>query len=442
MTPISEISLSIPQTVLVLLLCYYMVVTGRPDWVVGIYLSTAAWGRPVMLGPIAHTWIFLVTMIGAAVFYLFKQPGKARIATLLPGRDRWIVPWMAIWWAWMLLLMFAFRPDNVMALLRSFLLYAIAPLPIILLFADDVRRARNFAIAYLLATLIGGFVNLSVLGIPLEYLRLDPTLTRFGIIRLNTQQYHWVSYSWAISLVFLVALFLQSRQSLIRLLVLIGIALCAYFLLLSGARDAILSVPVALFFFVLWALLGSGLSARRVILLAGVLAITVVFLYQMAPGLVLRVREASLLNAVSNSLTADRGPLWLYGWDVFIGSPLWGSGFTRYVYAHNFFIGTLSDQGLIGMVFLAGFLVFVVRQTQGVWAGKGTADVAIWRMAFACVILVSLLYNQVTGNPISAWEIYWSSVFLWRLGSTIKEPATPETARYGAPVSSSLAQTS
>jgi len=441
MTFIRDITLTMPQIILVLLFCYYVVATGRPDWAAGVYLSTAAWGRSIMVGSVSHTYILMATMIGAAVVYLLKQPGKMRTATLLPNRDRWIVPWMAIWWMWMLFLIFVFRPSDTVVLLRSFLLYSIFPVPIVLLFAHDVRRARNFAIAYLLTTVIGGVASLSVLGIPLEYLRADPTLTHLGIIRLNTRQYHWVSYAWDISSIFIVALFLQTRHTLVRLILLVGAALCAYFLLLSGARDAIFAIPPVLFLFFLWALLRNGLSTRSVILLAGVFAVMVVSLYLMAPQLVLRTRDTSLLDAVNNSITGDRGELWLYGLNVFISSPLWGAGFTKYVYAHNFFIGTLSDQGLIGMEFLIGFLAFIARQAQGVWAGKGTPDMTIWRMAFACVILVSLLYNQVSGNPLSSFEIYWSSVFLWGLGSATKEPVAVETAGHGASIPSSLVQT-
>jgi len=93
--------------------------------------------------------------------------------------------------------------------------------------------------------------------------------------------------------------------------------------------------------------------------LMGVLAVIVlvaIWLYGLAPEQITRAPEGAGGWALSGAVE-ERSQLALAGWRDFLGSPLWGWGFTRY-YSHNLFVGTLADQGLVGAAFLATMLPF------------------------------------------------------------------------------------
>jgi O-antigen ligase len=413
---INSIYLTSVQSILVSLACLYIVGTGRPEWALGIYLSTAGWTRSIMFGPIAHTWVFLATMIGASIVYVLRRPRL----TLLPSWDRWIIPWMGVWWAWVLLLIGLFDPAEKMPLLRFLLLYDIAPLPVVLLFATDVRRARGLAIAYVLTTMVGGWVAISLLEVPIEYLAVDPTLTGLGIVRLGIVNYHLLAFIFSDSIILVAALFQVIRRNVVRLVLLASAGYCAYFLLLAGSRQAIGSVVAVLAVFVSWALIRRGTPRVRMVLLVGVIVLIGVALYQMAPQLIVRPRESGLLQAFD--LEANRGEKWAASWRDFVSSPLWGTGFVdSATHGHNIFLSALADQGLVGMAFFVGLLVFVARQVRGIWTEKGTGDRAIWRMAFLCVVLLGLIHGLASGNPVSVGEIYWPVAFLWWLGGSVEK---------------------
>ena len=65
-------------------------------------------------------------------------------------------------------------------------------------------------------------------------------------------------------------------------------------------------------------------------------------------------------EGVSNVFNV-RSSLWALGLQEFIASPIWGNGFQ--VNAHNLFVGTLAAQGVIGLIFLIGFLLFIALKS-------------------------------------------------------------------------------
>ena len=423
---IPDIQISPVMTFIIILGALYIVYTGHPEWALAIYLATALWTRTIVIGihlsitlwkititigPFAHTWVFMATTVGASIVYKLKHVNNPWI----PSRDRWIVPWLIIWWLWMLLLIGLFNPAEKMPLLRSLLLYVIFPLPIILLFAQDLKRIRGFAVTFLVSTLIGGWVALSMENLSLQYVLHNPSLIESGTIRLGIINYQWFAYAFAISMIIIVALFLESTHLYQRILLLLSAIYCAYFLMVAGSRQTIAAVALVMLVYALWALTRKGISRVHVILVVGTIVLVGIVLYLAAPNLLVRSTETGLNEAFN--IFASRGVYWKKGWQVFLGSPIWGAGFTQ-IYSHNFFIGTLADQGLVGMVFLIGFLVFLWKQGRGIWA-RGIEDkIAIWRMAFLCTALFGLIHSQASGNAISVWYLYWSGALLWGLGET------------------------
>ena len=434
----TEIFLTPVQTGLILLACLYIVRAGRADWAAGIYLSLASWVSVIRFGSVNHIWVFLITMIGAAAVYWSKHRGRS----LIPRHDAWIVPWMGLWWGWILLPLGLspndVHPTTTMTVLISLLLYTIAPLPIFLMFATDVRRLRGFALAYLFTTMVGGGVALSrllsTLGIPLAYLLKDPVLNRYGggvahwFPRvMNIVNYHWFAYAFGISLVLIVGLLQVKRRSYGHVMLIIGAAYCAYFLLIVGSKQAMIASAIAGLLLALW--VGRNVKAvsrSRLILLVGGVVAVAVSLYRMRPELVLRSSE---YWTEAFNIAESRGFQWADGWKTFVRSPVWGVGFAKGAsLGHNLFINTLGGQGLVGMVFMIGFLVFLGRQTRGIWAGEGTPEQALWRMAFLCVALFTLIQSQASGSAHSAWPLFWSAAILWRLKETVEKHESTERA--------------
>jgi hypothetical protein len=416
---IPDIQLSAAQILLVLLGCGYLVWCGRPEWAMGIYMATAAWTRSIMFGPVAHTWVFLAVAVLASISYILR---KGRLS-LFPPQDRWIVAWMGLWWGWMMALIILLEdPGLRWNLARNFLCYVVAPMPLFLLLAGEIKRARGFAIVYILTTLVGGWTSLQLLEITNAMLLADPTLSSERSVQfLGLYNYHFFSFAQGNSLILTTALFRENRNIVIRLALLAGAAGCVYFMMMAGSRQAVIGVFLALGVFVGWMLRQRGRS-RSLILLLGTVFFLAVLMFLQAPQLMRA--EHSSLTSLKETLAdglAERWELWRRGLNIFAGSPVWGTGFKDQVISHNLFISTLADQGIMGMLYFLGFLAFFVRQVQGVWKGRGPKDLALWRMAFLCVVLFCLFHAQASGNVISSWELYWSTAFLWHLGWAYKK---------------------
>jgi hypothetical protein len=375
-----------------------------------------------MFGPIAHTWVFLVVAVMASISYGLR---KGRF-NLFPPTDRWIIAWMGLWWVWIMALISLMENSDLRwSFARIFLCYIVAPLPIFLLFAGDLKRARGFSVAYILTTLVGGYVCLRMADVTNAMLLSDPLLLERPMRFLGLYNYHWFGWAQAITLLLITAFFQENRNIVIRLVLLVGGGACVYFLMMAGSKQSIIGVFLALSVFIWWIPRQRGVTRLSGLLLLGVVSLLAVLIFQQAPEL-LRA-EHSHLNEVVSSGMEERSELWMQGLGIFASSPIWGTGFNDGAISHNLFVSTLADQGIVGMIYFVGFLWFFVRQLHGVWEARGPENLAIWRMAFFCVALFGFFHSQVSGNVISTWEIYWSTAFLWHLGWAFKKslPAFP-----------------
>ena len=391
---------------------------GRAEWAVGLHLSMALWTRNFLVGPLANLWIMAGVIVVALVVDQHRRPDPLR----LPARHRGIVVWMLLWWAWMLLLIWQFDPLDRRELLRNLLLYTILPVGALALVASDVRRIRGFALAFIGASLYNGYKALEILGISLTSLPGDPALNQAGVNRLALTNYHWVAYSFALSLIMTLALFITSRRRM--KLVYAGVAaVCVYFLMLCGSRQSMNAAAVVGLLLVLWGIVRGGHQRPSLLALTGAVAAIAVSLYLRAPDLVLRDDEASLDQAFD--LVGERGYLWEMGMQIWGGSPIWGVGFTQNLYAHNLVIGTLADQGLVGLAFQLGLLVFVVWQSTGILRGVGSLETAAWRAAMLGVFVFGYIHGMASGAVLSTWHMFWAATCLWWLRQMVEPSALP-----------------
>lgn len=416
-----QITFSPIETLVFYGLCFYIIWRGRPEIGLGPYLSMSLWGRPVIAGPIAYTWPLMAAIILAALRYIHCErrlsfhPERidTTINSIFPSQGRWIIIWMIFWWAWALTGLMLFKLPDKVTVYRPILILIIFGFLIGLLVANDLRRVKAFAISYLITAILGGWLALQKIDVTFSYLLQDPTISNVPVLNMGLRNYHFFSHQMGIAFIMAVVLFLQAKRLSTIALSLIGAGLCAYFLLLVGARQSISAAGVVLFTFVFWAFSRKNKTNARVVAFTVSIGVLVFLIYQVAPHLIVREGESDLND--SFNVFADRGELWLIGWNYFLSSPIWGLGFEQKIWSHNLFIGTLADQGLVGMIFFIGFLSFVAYLIPTVITQAPDDPRALWRMAFFGVFLFGLVHGQGSGNTMTTAHLHWSIGFLWML---------------------------
>ncbi|WP_298815787.1 O-antigen ligase family protein [Chloroflexus sp.] len=410
----------------------YAVWRGRPEIVLAIYLSVSLWTRTVFVGPLAATWPLLATIVLALIRYLHVArpwsllPNRLDLTTrqIFPTGDTWIVPWMGLWWAWALCVLLQFDLRDKMSILRPVILYIIVGSLVALMTIRDASAARRFAIAYLLTSAYGLYAALRFIEVPLSYLLSDPGLSSLPYRNLGIREYNYFSHHLSIAFVLGLGLFLQARHLWSMMLFAAVAFWCGYGVFLTGARQSLSGAGVAAALIFVWALSRQGSKPWRVPLIIAAIVMAVVLIYQVAPHLVVREGESGLEE--SFNIFEDRGGLWEIGWNYFLASPVWGWGFEQKLWSHNLFIGTLADQGLVGMVFFLGYLIWALRRLPVVWAQTPDDDRAVWRIVFFAIFVFALVHGQASGNTMITAHLHWSLWAVWALGSGVVVETMPK----------------
>jgi len=412
------------ETLIFLALYALVVFLARPEIGLGIYLAMAGWTRTVQIGPIAHTWVLWATILLASLVMIAKDK---QLRFFIPKQNRWILSWMVLWWGWMIMLFILYKnmfdPGLWASLLKNVVLYVLFPLPFIALFTKCRQQIMEFAVGYIVFAMLGGWYALQVIHIPLGYVFSDPTLLSYGVLRLNLINYHWFAYLYAISLIFLLSFFFWTKNFGLRLLIMVTAICCLYFLIISGSRQAMLGAFVALLIYGIWLLKSQGLARLWILVIVIPFIFVSIWLVNDAPLLVrLGTNNSRLVLDVDlmTKIIRDRQEItWDEGLKAIPHSPLWGVGFSLHAISHNLFIGTLVDQGLIGMVFLLGFLIFWWREAWRVWNLSRITPDNLWRVALSTVMVFVLVQSQFSGSPVSEWAMWWSTTFLWCLSEKL-----------------------
>lgn len=412
------------------LICLYAVWRGRPEIPLAIYLSVALWTRTVFVGPSAATWPLLAVTILALIRYLHVVqswsllPKRLDLTTrqLFPRSDAWIVPWMALWWAWALCVLFQFELRDKMSIMRPLLLFIIIASLVAFIAIRDAAAARRFAIAYLLTGSYGLYVALRFIEVPLSYLLSDPGLSSLPYRNLGIAYYNLFSHHLSIAFLLGIGLFLQARRLWSMTFFIVLALWCGYGVFLTGARQSLSGSGVAAALIFAWALSRTGKKPWRAPLAIAAIVIVVVALYQVAPHLVVREGESGLEE--SFNVFEDRGGLWAIGWNYFLASPVWGWGFEYKLWSHNLIVGTLADQGLVGMLFFIGYLVWAGRRLPVVWAQTPDDDRSVWRVTFFALFVFALIHGQASGNTMSTAHLHWPLWAVWALSNGVMVATT------------------
>lgn len=404
---------------LILAFCGYCVLWGRPELILGFHLAAGLWTRLILFGGISQNWIFVFTIMAALVVYIIKErranlirygPGLGP-KRVIPPIDSWIVPWIVLWLGWIYLVLYQVKatiPYNV----DQFMVFATVPSVVtVMLIANDIGRVRGFAFAYIFSAVLGCYFALRVLDIPVDYLLQDPGLD--NVIRLGLVNYHFFSRFCAMAVILCIAFFLSTDRWWLAILSLVAAGILAHFVLLSGARQSMSGVMVASLLFVVWALRRGGVLTARAGIVIGVILFLGISIYQIAPHLVVRDGEAGV--GESFNVFADRSWLWIIGLQAFLASPIWGTGFSEDILAHNIFISVLSDHGIVGGIFFAGFFAFALKRVWNIFRDDDSSESAIWRIAFANIFIFAMVHGQAAGNAVKMPHLFWSVAMLWAL---------------------------
>lgn len=404
---VDQINLDPLPVLIAALVWIYCVKNGKPLILLGVFLSMALWTRTVLIGPFVHTWFWLAGVLGGMLVYLHQN----RLFPKLPTRDRWIVVWIALWWIWIILLIALYDGIDKRAFLRQMLLYVVLPLPVIIVAFRDLGSLRGFALGFMLTSLLGGWYAMAVIGVTTSDLISDPLLRNLNIRQLGLASYHYFARGYAISLFFAVTFFLESRRLLARAGLAIAAALCIYLIFMSGSRQSLNSALLGLGIYCVWALARRQAPRLQMSLLTGAAVVLGVWIYLTAPSLIVRDGESGILDSLD--LISDRGGLWALGWLNFLSSPLWGTGFRFSVITHNILIGTLADQGVVGMVFFISLIIFALRRGAEAWRSDGSTPSSTWGIALMCILVFAISHSMASGTVISVPYLYWPAAFLW-----------------------------
>ncbi|WP_298483062.1 O-antigen ligase [uncultured Chloroflexus sp.] len=407
------------------LVCGYAIWRGRPEIPLALYLSVSLWARTVFVGPIAAVWPLLAMIVLALIRYmhttqswsLLPRQFDRTIERILPASDRWIVPWMGLWWGWALCVLFQFGLSDKMQIARSLILYIIIGSLVALLAVRDAAAARRFALTYLLTSVYGLYAALQFINVPLDHLLTDPGLSSLPYRNLGIRNYHHFSHHLGVAFLCGVGLFLQARRLLAIAAFLALTIVCGYGIFLTGARQSLSGIGIASLLIFAWVVVRRGARLRRVSVALATTLIAVIWIYQVAPHLIVREGENGLGD--SFNVFADRGWLWQIGWSYFLASPVWGWGFEHKLWSHNLFIGTLADQGLVGMVFFVGYLIWAGRRLPSIWAQTAADDRGIWQATFFAVVIFALVHGQASGNTMSTAHLHWPMWAVWALSASV-----------------------
>ena len=411
----SVIQLSLIPSVVLLICCLYLVLKGKPEIATGIYLAIGAWGHTLKIGPISQTWILLATMAGATCIFSLKN-----ISLQQPKNGRLIVSWLFLWWGWLLFIVFIIPA---IYLVKSLLLWTICPIIAVLIFSKKINTIKSFSFAYVLTTIVGSIVLLHYVNANYPRYVINPFTNSYGMGRFLIRNYHSYSYPVGNSIIMLIALLLLAKKQLSRILYLSALLYCTFILYFASSRQTILGTLVVcclLFYWLYKQKYRENTQVRRFIKRIGILivgtavAYAFFYFYSNASDLIYRSNSLEYSKVIYG---VSRLKTWLAAMSIILDTNFLGRIGLQFGNWHNLFLCAWVNESIISLMFLLGFLIFTFRQTRNIWSTKTIDNIAIWRMAFFCIFLSTLIHSQFSGDSFNVPELIWSGIFLWQLKS-------------------------
>jgi O-antigen ligase len=304
-------------------------------------------------------------------------------------------------------------------------LYNLFSFFLIFFFARDESSIKSMVYGFIAASAVSGFIALQMLTDPVQYLLEDPDFRFRGLSGIN---YLTFAVPFALSCIFALVRVLVARHTAEKIVMGLVTIFLMFCLVLTGARQSVLGMAIALLIIVTWALQTKRLSLWLLLLIVGA-SISMAWVLYTSTALSDRWAAASGDYQI-------RTEYWVEAWHTFLRSPVWGSGFEYWQigWAHNLLLDVLASQGVIGLAFLIGFLVFTLSAARGTWRVAGSAEIAAWRLGALAALVYTVVQTSFSGGLAGFPHFFWIPALIWRLGAMMhqddKYQITPNVTSY------------
>lgn len=402
-----QYNLTLPQLVLLFLFCLIVVVRVLPEIILGVLCSVVFWVENVFVGSISVFWVLASVLMISTVFYIIKNRSTDRVISEGHG----FLLWSFTWFAWMIVLWLCF-PSNRWLFARNWLAYTILPSASLLFIAYDARRLGRLVYSFVITTVFSGLLSLSLVFASLPSMLQNYAFV-FRLFAVTNQNGTYFAIPFALSCLLLIFFANRSRELILTVLCLLGLVFCAMVVILANARQVVVALGISMVIYVLLAIISKNLRFTTLLVV-----MMVIFLgYQVGQGTSLQLRWLDLISGTD--VSAGRFDVWQSSWEVFLQSPIWGSGMDYFggYFAHNLFLDCMAGQGIVGLVFFLGYLVFIIRSSFNLLYSHNKSPGHEWSIVIVCLFIFSFLQLQVTAGFLYGWHFFWTSVLIWRLGT-------------------------
>lgn len=301
------------------------------------------------------------------------------------------------------------------------MMYIVLPIPIILSFSRDVKQIRLFAFAYVVATIINGLIILKMGGFNLGSSLLFELLADGDQIGKSILNYHRIGVAFGISLILLFYFFTSSKSVFKYVIIAMSFIFLFVMLFLIGSRQMIFAILLSLPIYLFVSIKTPHTNQKLGFFLLGILIL--IFLNWLFENLGFLLLRGQNLDYSIVDESSSRMNFWQKGLNSFFESPIFGTLFqTRN--GHNLFIGTLEAEGIVGLIFLVVYLLFVVRQIRVILRVKD-ASFDNYTKAFIFILFFGLVHSQFSGDFISIPHLYWPAAVLWGYSSSLRRLKKP-----------------
>lgn len=395
------------QVALLGLFCLVIFIKAKPVIAAGVMCASMFWVENYYVLGMSIFWVLGAALIAATIRYCtihaIDLPGlvsfRDRIqAVLLVG---WFI-WMAAQWATSDLDHWFF--------IKNYLGYSFLPAFALLICLKGRDDFIQFALSFIVITLVSGIASISQEIDSLANLLQNYTFL-FRLFGINNQNGTYFAIPFAISILFLLHFISnQPTPKYPRIFNIIPLAFCLFVVLAANARQVEIALFVSIAFYGLLSAFTKSVNFRLLTTIIGLGLLG----YELMLNTAIQLRWINLLD--SGDISAGRFTIWADSWQVFLNSPVLGSGlqyFSGY-FAHNLFLDILAGQGLVGLFFFGSTLVLMTYYCIDLLRTHetGTRDMGVIAI---CLFIFSLVQLQFTAGLVYGWHLFWFGSLIWRL---------------------------
>ena len=403
----------------------WMVVRGRMEVVLGIYLVTGGWGMqvtiPIFGRNVPLLWFVVPFLIPGCIYCYLKNKPK-----IIYPNDNNAVICFAFWVAWMSIIAVGYGfPENYGRATAIGILFRFTiPMFALVLTLGNLQQIRWLAFSFVVTAIPLGCLLVSKSN---QFKDLDwGTIAAAGGDEF-VYNYHFCGWITGLALVFSCILFVDSGFGRLKLKAFVFppiLGVLCYILLTTSSRQTMVAITFALLLFCFLVMRFSLKSLVPILLVVFAIGVG---------GYLLIAEDLGRLRL--EKVVADffgRIDLYKIMWEWFLKSPLTGNGLVYDPgYNHNLFLDILAGQGVIGLVLMCGVLFAFARFGRRLASRSDNVSIDLWRKGLLAAALFVFIPQMVTGGVLSAHPLLWVGLSIRSLYyiSAAQERNRPKTLR-------------